>query len=321
MAAQTYRTKEEVQAKGIREYAASQGLDLVDIDTIHESGKDPRHRPRFNAALAKARQANAPHLIFWVWDRIGRNFTDFENLEHEVTGGRAVIHSAFERRFLDSSSPSTEWMVLEALGLTAKQYSRDLRRRAIEGGAARARDGWYPAKAPLGYRNVRVTGPEGQRLDRRSRIELRPWGERVIRRMFELRLAGLSLKAIADKLADEEPTLVETHLRGFRGTGRHKRVEQILKNPFYMGEFQWRGERYEGQHDPILSRTEWRKLQETFDGRYAPHTVPARRTRPWRASCAAERAVAGSPTTRRPRRAGRPTTTTAAPTGAGSTTG
>lgn len=56
-----------------------------------------------------------------------------------------------------------------------------------------------------------------------------------------------------------------------RGSGRHKRVEQILKSPFYMGEFDWQGQRYQGKHEPVCTQAEWKRLQETFNGKHAPH--------------------------------------------------
>jgi DNA invertase Pin-like site-specific DNA recombinase len=166
----------EVQREGIQDYAADLALDLIGTVMIHESGKESQTRPRYNQALAKARTENARHLIFWVWDRAARNFTDLENLEREVTADRLVIHSASDRRALDAQSPGSEWMALEAQGLSAKQYSRDLRRRAIESMAAKAKRGWYPSRPPIGYVNV----------DKGSRIELLPWGEAFIRRMYTL---------------------------------------------------------------------------------------------------------------------------------------
>jgi site-specific DNA recombinase len=250
----------EVQSEGIRHYAADLGLDLIGTVTIHESAKDSQNRPRYNRAMAQARET-AQHVIFWVWDRAARNFTDLENLERDVTAGKLVIHSASDRRALDEHSPSSEWMALEAQGLSAKQYARDLRRRAIESMGAKAKRGWYPTRAPMGYRN----GGRG------SHIELQPWGAAFIRRMYTLRLEGLSLKAIAEQIAREDLGVSQHELRGFRGTGRHKRVEQILKSPFYMGEFKWRGQQYQGKHEPVFTHAEWKRLQETFDGKHAPH--------------------------------------------------
>jgi hypothetical protein len=43
-----------------------------------------------------------------------------------------------------------------------------------------------------------------------------------------------------------------------------------LKNPFYMGEFEWRGRMYQGTHEPVLTRTQWNDLQATFNGKHAP---------------------------------------------------
>jgi site-specific DNA recombinase len=259
-----------VQRDGIVAYARDLGLQLVDVVEIHESGKDSAARPLFNAALERARRESSPHIIFWVWDRVGRNFTDLERLEREINAGQLVMHSAFERREFNSESTSSDWLSLEVQGLTAKQYSRDLRRRAIESMAAKAAGGWYPVRAPFGYRNEKARGAEGQVLDRGGTIELEPWGAAITLRMIELRLSGHSFEAIADMIAVDGCGAPQRRLSGFRGAGRQKRVEQILKNPFYVGEFEWRGQLYQGKHEPVLTRAQWNALQATFNGKHAP---------------------------------------------------
>ena len=62
-----------------------------------------------------------------------------------------------------------------------------------------------------------------------------------------------------------------------RSTYRVSSIEKRLKNPFYAAipkphggyrsQFEWRGTRYEGKHQPVFTALEWEQLQATFGQR------------------------------------------------------
>jgi hypothetical protein len=64
----------DVQQRGIEDYARRRGLHLVEVHHVHESGKDSGARPLFRSALDEAIKFG--NVIFWVWDRSGRNLAD-----------------------------------------------------------------------------------------------------------------------------------------------------------------------------------------------------------------------------------------------------
>lgn len=264
----------DVQRAGIEAYAASLGLDLTGIEIIEESAKSSSSRKKFHEAMARAKRKRVRHLVFWVWDRIARNYTDVEKLEEQVRDDLFVLHVANERRVLHSASTDSEWLTADVNTLTSKHYSRELRRRAIESMAEKARAGWFPMKAPLGYRNAKARTAAGGVKDRGGTIETVPEQKRLVRRMAALRVQGLSLERIAAQVI-EEGLVPRSHERGFKGPGAVSRVESILKNPFYRGEFLWRGDVYEGRHEPFFTQREWDELQETF-GKIPAHTKRTR---------------------------------------------
>ena len=45
------------------------------------------------------------------------------------------------------------------------------------------------------------------------------------------------------------------------------RIHAVLRNPIYMGEFDWKGVRYRGAHEPLVSREVWERAQEVLSGR------------------------------------------------------
>lgn len=194
---------------------------------------------------------------------MARNFTDHEAIEGEVRAGKFTIHFAYEGKLLNAASPDVEWLGSEVTALTAKQYVRDLRRRAKESGLRKAQEGWYPGKPPLGYLKQKAVNPDGQPKDRGGIIILTDWGCSLLRRMRDLRVQGLSLGSLAEKVI-QEGLVPDRYLRGFRGQRGVSNTERLLKHPFYIGRFEWNGEMYQGKHEPVFTHSEWDELQATF---------------------------------------------------------
>lgn len=254
----------EVQRRAIADHAARLGLEIGDrYEEFQESAAKSGDRKKFHAALKRARDGGVRHLIVWVLDRSSRNFTDFEMLEEAIRADALVLHVAHSNEVLHAGSPDGAWLTAEMNTLTAKHYVRDLSRRATESMRAKAQRGWYPSCPPLGYINQKRIGDDGKILERDGTIALTPWGRTYYRRMFELRIRGATFEAIADVVLAEGLVPPKSAYR-FRGAGRAAAVEKLLKNPFFIGEFRWGGELYRGNHEAVLTRAEWDRMEATF---------------------------------------------------------
>jgi DNA invertase Pin-like site-specific DNA recombinase len=88
--------------------------------------------------------------------------TDAEAMEEDVRDDIFVVHIAHEHKVLHKDTPESDWLTADFNTLTAKQYSRDLRRRSIESMTAKAERGWYPTKPPLGYINKSGSATTGR---------------------------------------------------------------------------------------------------------------------------------------------------------------
>lgn len=253
-----------VQREGISAYSRGVGLELVRVEEFHESAKRSKDRRKFHALLERARQEKIGHLIFWVWDRTTRNATDAEIMEEDVRDGVFVVHVAHEHKVLHRDSSESDWLTADFNTLTAKQYSRDLRRRSIESMTAKAEKGWYPTVAPFAYLNTR---------DKDQPIALADWGRDVVRSMaLDLRVKqGLSLEAIAEAMRADARIPARSRSR-FRGVGRKEAVSRILNDVIYRGDFVWREKQYTGKHEAVFSREEWEAIQATFGQRASQRT-------------------------------------------------
>lgn len=140
----------DVQRSGIVGFTAANGFKLVDVVEIHESGKDSSARPQFRRALGRVQSEGIRHVVFWVFDRVGRNFTDYEFIETSVKRGDFELHLASEGRSFNKTTPASDWLVADVNSLTSKHYSRELSRRATESMRRKAEDGVYPTRPALG---------------------------------------------------------------------------------------------------------------------------------------------------------------------------
>jgi site-specific DNA recombinase len=141
--------------------------------------------------------------------------------------------------------------------------------------SARAKAGEYPSKPPLGYINAPKTGIDGEAIRRGTRIVKLEWCDPLLLRMLDLRLGGASFKAIAATVTKEN--LVPSHKRRpFEQAAAAAKVEQLLKNPFCMGTFEWNHGTYPGTHEPVFSASQWAALQATFQGTPAPLRIVKR---------------------------------------------
>lgn len=88
----------------------------------------------------------------------------------------------------------------------------------------------------------------------------------IVRRMFEWYATGMcSLGGVRERA-------IEAGLRGRRGTIPSKStVAHTLRNIFYTGMFLWKGQIYQGDHEPLISMDLFERTQAAFkkDGKPA----------------------------------------------------
>lgn len=251
-------------------YARDVGLTVAAVASFQESAKKSTLRSQFHAAIAKARAQGVKHLVFYVWDRIARNFTDAEILEEMVRDGEIVIHIACGGTVLHEDSDDSEFFLFDINIAQAKQDNRARKRKTIDGMEQRCRNGWYPSRPPAFYWQEPDLDEHGRPKKRGSTVAgPTPEGRRLVRREMELHLKGFSLDRIRETCLAERlvpPNMIASYYR--------TTVEKHLKQDFYAGipnphdgfksQFTWRDTWYEAKHEPIFTAEEWRRLQASF---------------------------------------------------------
>jgi site-specific DNA recombinase len=245
------------QRKIIGEYAAQNGFkidaEFTDVETAKQAG-----RANFEEMIKLLRRSPSVRVVLVEkTDRLYRNFRDYvilEDLDIE-------IHLVKEGEILSRDARSSTKFMHGIKVLMAKNYIDNLSEEARKGMQEKAEQGIWPTVAPIGYRNV--LGPDGKRI-----IEVDDKAAPVVAHMFGWYASGtLSVKDLTAKV--HEAGLV--HPR----TGKHisgATIHAMLRHRIYTGEYEWRGRRYKGKHQPIITHELFDRVQGVLDGRHSKKT-------------------------------------------------
>lgn len=175
-------------------------------------------------------------------DRLTRSLKDAAVVDDWVQGKDSrEVHFVKEHFVLNKNTRAHDNFVWDMKVAVARFYTNNLSEEVKKGQAAKLEEGWLPTKPPLGYM---TTGEKGKKIH----IVNEPKAL-LVKRMFELYATGnYSVKALVKKMNEEG-------LRNAGGTLITKsRLHELLSDPFYYGAIRWKGEIYEGSHEPLITK-------------------------------------------------------------------
>ena len=251
----THRQKDnspEVQKSEIEAYCRNNKLKLVETFSVIESAKESENRVKYREAIDWAIKNKIRHIVFYMSDREGRNFTDIEANQGLIKKDIIVCHYVKENKFLWKGSSHADFMMREFQAFQDKQVSQIISTKVNDAMRKKAEDGWFPNNhPPLGYIHKYLTDENGREKKRGTIIVPDPDKQviRQVRREFELCAQGYSSVSIRKQIIDE----------GFILPSKYKRyskqgIEHRLKNKFYWGTFDWQGIEYKGKHELIIPK-------------------------------------------------------------------
>ena len=124
--------------------------------------------------------------------------------------------------------------------------------KLARGRTIKARGGDKPAGvAPFGY----------QYSADKKHIEIEPEEAQAVRMIFTEGQKGLSLNQVAEYLNARE---IKTRRGKSWSPGN---VQVIMRNRFYIGELMHQGKPIKGNHEPIISKVQFGKVQAQLDKR------------------------------------------------------
>ncbi|MEA5053939.1 MAG: recombinase family protein, partial [Propionicimonas sp.] len=144
------------------------------------------------------------------------------------------------------------------LASMAEFYSLNLAQEVLKGMTQKASMGGTPAKAPLGYLNVRTTDAKGHEI---RNVTVDPERADLITFAFTAYATGdWTLSSLAAELEARGLTTRPTPSFPSKPVTT-KALHKILINPYYQGSVTFRGVTYDGAHAPLVDTETWLRVQ------------------------------------------------------------
>ncbi|QKJ32443.1 recombinase family protein [Mucilaginibacter mali] len=233
------------------------------LATFTDSGsaKVPFNRPNYSEMIRRIKKGEAAGVIVWKVDRLVRNHLEGGELVHLLQTG--VIRSIWtpNREYLSKDSA----ILISLETSMAAQYSVDLSERVAKGLAKKAEMGQPPCMARLGYLNTKNT------LHGSNKIIADPKRWHLVRKLHDLILTGRYTMREAAAVLNEQ-----FHFRTRGSRHRSSRplslsmAHKILSDPFYTGNFYYKGRLYKGAYKPMITMEEHKRIKDILARRNKP---------------------------------------------------
>ncbi len=234
----------------LRALAKEQGLTIAQEFVEKQSAKKPG-RPVFNEMLKLIEKGEGQGIVSWKLDRLARNPVDSGLISWLLQQGIIQHIQTHDRSFY----PTDNVLMTSVEFGMANQFILDLKVNTSRGLQAKAKRGDFPGLAPIGY--INDTRIKLVAVDKKK--------AKIVKRAFELYAEGNW------RLEDAGNFFAENGIKT-KGNKPLKRdqVSYLLANPFYYGNFRYGRELYEGNHEPIVSKQLYDKVQDALKARSKP---------------------------------------------------
>ena len=208
-------------------------------------------RPALKRLMADIIADQIDIVVVYKIDRLTRSLVDFSRLV-EVFERHNVSFVSVTQQF--NTTTSMGRLMLNVL-LSFAQFEREVTGERIRDkiAASKRKGMWMGGYPPMGY------------LAKNRTLVIHEENANIIRRIFQRFTETQSITDVARELYQEGVTTKAIRLKngGTRnGTPMDKRcVSKMLRNPIYVGEVRHKGTIFAGQHEPLITRDLWDRVQ------------------------------------------------------------
>jgi site-specific DNA recombinase len=237
------------QRSAINRYAKNFNLSIIKEFEERETAAK-QGRPVFLQMVKALKQGKADGVIMHKIDRSARNLKDWADLGEMIDKGVNVL---FANESLDLHSRGGR-LSADIQAVVASDYIRNLREETKKGIYGRLKQGLFPFRAVVGYKDAGAGKPK----------TVDPTAAPFVRKAFELYSSG---NWGLDSLVEEMYRLGLRSRNGRKVT--RNGLATILHNPFYMGVIYIKktDEMFEGLHEPIISKKLFDYVQDILEGK------------------------------------------------------
>ena len=227
-------------------------------------------RPALQRLLEDIRHGLIDVVVVYKVDRLTRSLADFAKMV-EVFDAQGVSFVAVTQQF--NTTTSMGRLTLNVL-LSFAQFEREVTGERIRDKiAASKRKGiWMGGCPPIGY----------DVCDRR--LIINQADAETVRQIYQRYLKTGSVPKLKKALdRDGIVSKIRVSRKGNRAGGQsfsRGALYELLSNPIYIGEIRHKQERHPGQHDALLDRNLWEKVQKRLRDRTDRPTGPRTKASP-----------------------------------------
>jgi len=234
------------QVRVLEEFANRQGILVSEVIIEARSAKSPGTRPEFERLMRKVQDGQVTGILTWAINRLSRNLVDGGLVAHLLQTGKLEYIKTPQRDYL----PEDNVLIMSIENGMATGFVQDLSRNVRRGMQGKCDRGWYPGAAPVGYKNDLAT----------HEIIRDPVKFELVKHAWKLLLGGgMTVMDIHREMVRLGLTASQ---RGNSGSPIGKsQVYNIFSRRFYTGEFDYKGVRYRGNHEPMITSSEFEMAQ------------------------------------------------------------
>jgi len=209
-------------------------------------------RPALKRLLEDVEAHKVDTIVVYKVDRLTRSLADFAKIV-EALDARGVSFVSVTQQFNTTSSMGR--LTLNVL-LSFAQFEREVTGERIRDkiAASKKKGMWMGGTVPLGY-DVKE-----------RKLIVNPEEAKFVRRLFNLYLELGSVSQVKLRLDKEKiRTRIRVSASGKRSGGTtYSRggLYKLLENKLYLGEISHRGQCHQGEHEAIVPRDLWEKVQK-----------------------------------------------------------
>jgi site-specific DNA recombinase len=234
-------------------YAVDNNLHIVHTFSAVESAFK-EGRKNFNDMLDKAIEFKVRHIIFKNTDRLGRNDIDWPRCKKLAREDKITIHLYELATIFEAKSTAETEMFLDNTSSMAKYWSNKISQGIKANHKHKIKEGTSPSRfSPLGYKYDK----------NKKRHIVDEATKNLVQYIFDLfDNEQYSIDQLREYLTNEG-------YKSQAGTYWSKSgIHNLLRNPFYAGEFQYGGQIYQGNHEPFITKDRYTERLKRMGFRY-----------------------------------------------------
>jgi DNA invertase Pin-like site-specific DNA recombinase len=240
------------QIEAMREYAKRNGWKIAGHFVDEGESARTANRPELKKLIEQCKEnKNVDAVIVHKIDRLARNLIDYATI-------KAILKQK-GIRLISVSEPFDDnpvgHLLENIIASISEWYSANLGEEIKKSHSEKLRQGEWPTKPPLGYKSLKGENDRAKHVPDEA-------SSSIVQQAFELFSTGnYSLKTLAEELA----------IRGLKTRygkiNSRESIKTILTRKFYIGVLEWKGREFKGNHEPIISKELFYRVQDVLKKR------------------------------------------------------